>query len=187
LTEATSRNIKWQVQTYFNYDKTIRKNHRFGALLGFSAEHSEGSSLSQTGRNLASEEVLTLRSAREFLTPSQGASANALASIYERLSYSYRGRYSINATVRHDASSRFGKANQWGLFPSLGLAWRVSDEKFMDWSKGFLTDAKLRASYGQTGNESIGNYDSRLRYGFGNYYNGVQGVAFGSSLGNADL
>ncbi|HVG16758.1 MAG TPA: SusC/RagA family TonB-linked outer membrane protein [Chitinophagaceae bacterium] len=187
LTEGTSRNIKWQLQSYFNYDKTINKDHRIGALLGFSAEHAESNSLSQTGRNLASEEVLTLRSAREFLTPVQNAGANSLASVYERLSYSYKGKYSMNATVRHDASSRFGKANQWGLFPSIGLAWRLSDESFMNWSRSVLSDAKLRLSYGNTGNESVGNYDSRLRYGFGYYFNGVQGVAFGSTLGNADL
>ena len=93
----------------------------------------------------------------------------------------------MNATVRHDASSRFGKSNQWGTFPSIGVAWRLSDESFMDWSRNVLNDAKLRIRYGETGNESIGNYDSRLRYGFGNYYNGVQGVAFGNSLGNEDL
>ncbi|WP_165958239.1 SusC/RagA family TonB-linked outer membrane protein [Segetibacter sp. 3557_3] len=188
--EGFSRAVGWQVQTFLNYSKTFNQDHRLSALLGFSAERDQSNSSTIAGRNYVNEQVLTLNSAREIITTSTRTSggANTLASVFERLEYSYKGRYSVNGVIRHDGSSRFGKDKQWGLFPSAAFAWRFSDEKFMAFASSILSDAKLRISYGQTGNESIGNYEARQRYGFGSYYyNGVSGIAYGNTLGNEDL
>jgi TonB-linked SusC/RagA family outer membrane protein len=188
--EGFGRSVGWQAQSFLNYTKTINKDHRLTGLLGFSAERTQANSSTIAGRNYVNEQVLTLNSAREIITTSTrtSAGARALASVFERLEYSYKGKYSLNATVRHDGSSRFGKDKRWGHFPSAAVAWRFSDENFMNFAGGVLSDGKLRISYGQTGNESIGNYEARQRYGFGSYfYNGVSGIAFGSILGNEQL
>lgn len=83
---------------------------------------------------------------------------HTLMSLYARLNYNYDSRYLFTATVRRDGTSRFSKDNRWGTFPSLALAWRISEENFLKEST-ILSDLKLRASYGETGQqEGIGNY-----------------------------
>jgi TonB-linked SusC/RagA family outer membrane protein len=94
----------------------------------------------------------------------------------------------VNATIRRDGSSVFGATNRWGNFPSVSVGWRLSDEKFMDRFKGVLTDAKVRASWGTTGNQGIGDYDAAQQFVFGSYfYNGVSGVRTNSRMGNGSL
>jgi len=81
--------------------------------------------------------------------------ANKLSSFFGRLSYDYKGKYLVTATLRADGSSKFAKGNQWGYFPSAALAWRISDEKFLKSANRWLSDLKLRASYGESGNNRI--------------------------------
>jgi hypothetical protein len=69
------------------------------------------------------------------------------------LGYSFQGKYLFNSNFRADASSRFGKDNKWGYFPSASIGWRFSEEKFMDWSRKYLDDGKFRVSYGAIGND----------------------------------
>jgi len=188
--EAWSRSIGWQYQAFLNYNKTIARDHNIIGLVGFSAERTQRNNSLISGTDYVSERILTLNSAGTIV-PSKtytGASANSLASLFARLGYSYKGKYTFNGTFRRDGSSRFGKDNIWGNFYSGAVAWRFSDEKFMNWARNTLTDGKLRISYGETGNESIGNYDAIQRYGFGsNFYNGVSGIATGTAFGNPTL
>jgi TonB-linked SusC/RagA family outer membrane protein len=81
--------------------------------------------------------------------------ANKISSFFSRLNYDYKGRYLVSATFRADGSSKFAPGNQWGFFPSAALAWRLSDEKFMENTESWLSDLKLRASYGESGNNRI--------------------------------
>ena len=78
-----------------------------------------------------------------------------VSSFFGRLNYDYQGRYLLSATMRADGSSKFAPGHQWGYFPSVGLAWRISDENFMESTSGWLDDLKLRASYGHAGNNRI--------------------------------
>lgn len=78
-----------------------------------------------------------------------------LLSFFGRVNYDFKGRYLFSATFRADGSSRFSKGNQWGYFPSAAAAWRISDESFMDGLSSFLSDLKLRVSYGTAGNNNI--------------------------------
>jgi iron complex outermembrane receptor protein len=80
-----------------------------------------------------------------------------LISFFGRVNYNIRDRYLLNASLRRDGSSRFGEGNQWGTFPSIAAAWRISEESFMKGRLG-LSDLKLRASWARTGNQSFGNY-----------------------------
>ncbi|MDD4972543.1 MAG: TonB-dependent receptor [Paludibacter sp.] len=81
--------------------------------------------------------------------------ANKVSSFFGRLNYDYKGRYLASATFRADGSSKFAPGNQWGYFPSAALAWRISDEPFMLMTKQWLSDLKLRVSYGESGNNRI--------------------------------
>src|SRR5690606_2475542 len=90
--------------------------------------------------------------------PTVGGSANewALFSYFGRINYDYAGRYLLTATIRRDGSSRFGPANRFGTFPSASAAWRISEEEFFGEHRA-VNELKLRAGYGITGNQNIGN------------------------------
>ncbi|MDO6435248.1 TonB-dependent receptor [Flavitalea sp. BT771] len=187
--EGFSRTVNWQYQAFFNYNKTFGKDHAVTGLAGFSAENTQTNSATLADVNYVSEEILTLNSGT--LVPSgttTSATGNSLASLFGRASYSYKGKYILNALVRRDGSSRFGANNRWGNFVSGAVAWRFTDERFMNWSGNVLDDGKLRVSVGQTGNERIGNFDAQSKYDFGTYfYNAQSGVAPNSAVGNPNL
>jgi TonB-linked SusC/RagA family outer membrane protein len=143
-----------------------------------------------SGRNFVTESVTTLNAAGEYNLSDlySRASASALLGFYGRVGYDYKGKYLVNATVRRDGSSVFGRENRWGNFPSISAGWRFSDENFFERLKDVVTDAKLRASWGVTGNQEIGNYDAYQQFEFGSYfYNGVSGVRTSPRMGNSGL
>ena len=77
-----------------------------------------------------------------------------MISWFGRVNYDYAGKYLFEANIRADASSRFAKGHRWGYFPSFSAAWRISEEAFMEEAVGWLTDLKIRGSYGNLGNQS---------------------------------
>jgi TonB-linked SusC/RagA family outer membrane protein len=112
---------------------------------------------------------------------------NKLISYTGRVAYAYADKYLLTATARWDGSSRFGKNKKWGFFPSVGLAWRVSQEDFLKDNK-VITDLKLRASFGITGNQEIGNYKSLSQLTSANYNDGTNQLSgFAETIGNTDL
>lgn len=99
----------------------------------------------------------------------------SLASYLARVQYSYDGKYMLSAAIRADGSSRFGKNNRWGYFPSASVAWRFSGENFFrdNAALGWLDDGKIRLSYGETGNFNIGNYEHLSTMGIEEYILGT--------------
>lgn len=175
----------WQVQSYLNYNKTVAKDHKFTGVLGVAADRNFRKENEINGTNYLSETVLTLNSAQLLSLATANESANTSASVFGRIGYNYKGRYLFNSNLRYDGASRFGSDRRWGFFPSASIGWRFSDEKFMNWTDKFLEDAKLRVSYGATGNDRIGDYAAIQRYVFGqSFYNGVSGVVQNSQFGN---
>lgn len=98
-----------------------------------------------------------------------GYSESSLMSYAVRANYTYKGRYMLTGTIRWDGSSRFAKGNRWGSFPSAAIAWRVSEEPWMQSTSDWLSNLKFRLSYGVTGNNNVGNYATQL---------GMTGVAY---------
>jgi TonB-linked SusC/RagA family outer membrane protein len=184
LTDATNWNTYWMLQAFLNYDKKIGKDHQFNAVLGVSADNDFRRAFSLRGIQLASEAILTLNSPQAFGLPDNEEARRRSASAFGRLGYSYKGKYLINSNFRADGASAFGVDNRWGFFPSVSAGWRFSDESFMQWTSKVLTDGKIRVSYGVTGNDRIPAYDALSRYGLGNFYNGVGGIAPLSQFGN---
>ena len=82
----------------------------------------------------------------------------ALRGMFYRLNYAYKDKYLVEASGRYDGTSRFPKESRFGFFPSFSMGWRVSQESFMDGTKSWLDNLKIRASYGELGNQSVGNY-----------------------------
>lgn len=83
---------------------------------------------------------------------------NAYVSVFGRVNYNYKSKYYAQANFRYDGSGRFKKGNRWGFFPSVSAGWVLTQEKFMEGARNVLSFLKLRASYGQLGNDRIGNY-----------------------------
>lgn len=94
-----------------------------------------------------------------------------------RIQYDYKGRYLFTASMRRDGASRLADGHKWDWFPSAAIAWRISDEKFMESTKSWLTDLKLRATYGVTGNSGIGVYGTKSGITFANWSFGFQDTA----------
>jgi len=177
-------------QNYLNYDKKFGDDHSFNALLGVSAEKWIDKDIQIEGNTYVVESVLTTNSIqdKQLQDIRNLESRHTMMGMFGRLGYSYKGKYIFNSNVRRDGSSRFGKDNRWGWFPSASIGWRFTDEGFMGWTQKFLQDGKIRASYGITGNERVGNYDALERYTFGgNFYNGILGIVPSSMLGNSEL
>ena len=125
---------------------------------------------------------------KESITYSTDKYDNRLISFTLRGAYAYDDKYLLTVTGRYDGSSRFGENNKWGFFPSVGLGWRVSEEAFMR-NNRVVTNLKLRASYGQTGNQEIGNYKSLSQLDIDNHsYNNslLQGL-YEKSVANPNL
>lgn len=188
--ESLGRTTRLQANAILRYTKTFNKDHTVTAQIASSLDNSLTRTVSVAGTNFVTESVNTLNAVALFNpgnTNSLGTT-NGLLGFWTRVNYDYKKRYLFNAVLRRDASSRFGRENVWGNFPALSAAWRFSDEKFMGWSKKFLTDAKLRATWGKQGTENLGDFASRNLLVFGNYfYNGVSGVVTNPLLGNPNI
>lgn len=162
---TNSAYIGWNHEDVLTFNKKIKNTHNINALLGFGLRENTSSILQVEGAGMPSALEL-VNSYETILTANtyDKKSCNRMASFFGRFGYNYKGRYLANVNVRTDASSRFGRDNRWGTFPSVSLGWRISDEKFMKWSKSFITDMKIRASYGITGNQTAGDFASMRLY-----------------------
>ena len=156
--DETQIPMRLQGNAYLSYRQTFNSVHNVTALAGMNLEKNKLEEVNLEGTNFVTEAVQTLNAAGLFSLSDlySRASASALVGFYGRLGYDYKGKYLLNATMRRDASSVFGPENRWGNFPSVSVGWRFSDENFMGAFKRILTDGKIRASWGITGNQEIG-------------------------------
>lgn len=187
--DETQIPIRLQGNLYFSYKQSFG-DHNATALAGMNLEKNKLEEINIEGSNFVTESVTTLNAAGLFDLSNlyTRAGASALVGFYGRLGYDYKGRYLVNAVLRRDGSSVFGPENRWGNFPSVSVGWRFSDEAFANSLLGVLTDGKIRASWGITGNQEIGNYDAYQQFEFGSYYyDGISGVRTSPRIGNAAL
>lgn len=140
-----AKNESQLLDIYFNYLETLDK-HRIDLTVGYGWQHFKRSG-STFNRNF--EETL-------IFTDTKFKNENFLVSFFGRLNYTFNEKYLLTATLRQDGSSRFSEDNRWGLFPSAAIGWKLKEEKFLE-GVGFLSDLKLRAGYGITGQQDITN------------------------------
>jgi len=172
-----------QLETYFTYDMEFKGDHKLNLLAGYSyldhiyegfgAQRRSFDSDSFLYNNLGAGQDVRATDVSSF----KGQST--LISFYGRANYSYLNKYLVTASIRRDGSSRFGENNKWGVFPSASVAWKVSEESFMQSTSGWLDNLKLRIGYGITGNQDgIGEYKSLSLIGAGGapYYDAETGT-----------
>lgn len=176
--DETSRYLNWITETTLNYNKVFKK-HNISGLIGYTTQKQSNGSNFVRSRNFPNNLVYTLNAASNIIFQGNSNESEwALISYLSRVNYNYNSKYYITASMRSDGSSRFGKDKKYGYFPSAAIAWRISNEDFMK-GVGFINDLKLRTSYGETGNNNIGNYAQYANIGYESYPFG--GVAVGGS------
>jgi TonB-linked SusC/RagA family outer membrane protein len=175
-TDLLSENI-------LNYSKTIDE-HDFGGLVGFTAQKTSNKFNRIVGTGFPDEDRLSFNMASEFLKNTSSTDgitsfyySDALMSVLGRVNYAYMGKYLVSASMRADGSSKFAEGHKWGYFPSGSVGWRISEEAFMSDAET-ITNLKVRASYGVTGNNSIPQYS---------YMNTVGTIDYVTGIGNGNL
>lgn len=186
-----NRGYTWQIENVLTYDKTFGV-HSFAVVLGQSAKKYTGRGLKGDAMDMI--EYIGDKANLDFTTGLQSAGKRnatggafdptTLASYFGRLSYNYDERYMLQVTVRRDGSSNFGPNNKWATFPSVSLGWNITNEKWMDQRPSWLTNTKLRLSWGKNGNENIGAFRYMANVAIGNNYvfgtPGYQSIVMGS-------
>ncbi|MCE7055008.1 TonB-dependent receptor [Algoriphagus sp. AGSA1] len=173
----STNNITWSNENILTYQKQIDGKHNVGGLAGFSYQDWNYERTGLDGMFFPSDDIRTLNGAGTI--SNQGvniATSHSLLSYFGRVSYDYDRKYLFEANVRADGSSRFGRDNRFGFFPSASVGWRFSDERFLSGAE-VLDDGKLRFSAGQTGNEAIGDYTSQGEFMVGTNYLDYSGAA----------
>ncbi|RHJ51632.1 TonB-dependent receptor [Bacteroides sp. AM10-21B] len=183
--------LNWVWENTLSYVKTFKQDHHLSAVAGWSAQKESANTSLIAGNGYPNDLVHTINAASAITNWSATAYEWSLLSALARAQYSYKGKYMLSAAIRADGSSRFGKNNRWGTFPSVSAGWYVSEEDFMK-SLHWLSSLKLRASYGVSGNFNIGNYDyyatlSEDNYAYGKNDGTLANGLYPSTAGNPDL
>ena len=186
--QESDRGTVWQIENVLTYDKTIG-DHTFNIVLGQSA-------MKNTGWTLGASRNYLIDVNKPYINFASGLAENGdrdgwggpsnphtLSSMFARLSYNYAERYMLQATVRRDGSSRFGSNNKYATFPSFSLGWNVTNEPYLQKIRpSWLSNMKVRFSWGKNGNENIDDFryivltTTGNNYIFGNSENVVNGV-----------
>ncbi|TWF42729.1 TonB-linked SusC/RagA family outer membrane protein [Chitinophaga polysaccharea] len=179
--------LNWLNENTLTYQYNTSNGHAFTGLLGYTVQSQKENYAGFNGANYPDDDIKTLNAAAT-ITGGTDKTEWALLSYLARVNYAYKDKYLVTATVRADGSSRFGANNRWGTFPSVALGWRLSQEEFMKSSR-LISDLKVRASYGFTGNFNIGNYSYMSNIGTSDYVLGgaLAGGRVMNSLGNPNL
>jgi len=183
--DEMKKNFNYEIQSYLNYNQTFAKYHHFSATLGVDAQKRSSDVFHLEYSNTTSEEITAALPA--YLTvanTSTGGSGSTQQSFFARANYDYKSKYILQGVLRNDGSSKFGPDDQRGFFYSGSAAWRFSAEKFMDFSKNYLDDAKLRIGYGRVGNDQITNYAYLTKVNFLGSYNSVGAASYDPVFGN---
>ena len=181
-----NKGVNWQVENTLTYDKQFGR-HTIGVVLGQSAMKNksdyvgaerwniinlEKPYMSYTNANVVYEVdadgKLIGRPVAEFNGWGGPNVEHRLSSLFGRVSYNYDEKYMLQATVRRDGSSRFGSNNKYGTFPSVSVGWNVMNEQFMESTRDWLTNLKVRASWGKNGNDNIGDFNYTVSNDMGN-------------------
>lgn len=159
LDENRETNYSLTTQFLANYSKTF-KGHEITGLAGYENYYYKGESMGASRDQYLFDTYPYLNQGPLNLRDNFGSAfETAYRSFFGRLTYSYEGKYLLQANVRRDGSSRFNSSYRWGVFPSISAGWVISEEKFLQ-KQNFISFLKIRASWGALGNERIGNYPS---------------------------
>jgi hypothetical protein len=182
LTDSWSQGKSLTLRTLVDYDKKIN-DHAFHLLGGLERLSNDAKNIGAYRDGFPNNEIYVIDAGATVHGRQNGsASKNTLASYFGRLSYNFRETYLFEANVRYDGSSRFPANKRWGTFPSFSAGWRISQEPFFQNALPWINELKIRGSWGELGNQSIGNYPYQnllalgLNYPFGNQLSAGAGI-----------
>ncbi len=174
-TSALNRNATLINEQLISYDKVWENVHQFNLTVGNTLQKETFETTSVTGIGYPTDQF-TLVASSASQTGTSRKSQAGLVSFFGRASYGYNRKYMVDASIRADASSRFGKDNRWGYFPSAGVAWRASEEDFIK-QLDLFSELKFNASYGLTGNQNgIPDFAALGLWNGGNNYLSTSGI-----------
>ena len=187
VTHSTQKEIRLNGEALLRYNRTFAGKHDLGALLGFSINTFKYTTYSNSKKGRPDWNITEFSAYTSDYGSDSSTSEWGLMSYFGRVNYAYAGKYLAEANLRADGSSRFAPEKRWGFFPSFSLGWRISEEDWMSGSRKWLSNLKLRASWGVTGNNNSGNYAWQNTYNAVNVVsagtptNGLVVTAFGNS------
>ena len=177
---TNTRGFKYTWTNTLNYSLTLKEKHNFSFLLGQEVQHTQTTTNYQASRYFPQSTSpryafnnMGLGSA--YASTSSVTTPNRIASYFGQINYNYKHKYLLSGTMRADGSTRFAPGNQWGYFPSISGAWVISEESW--WNKDVVDQLKIRAAFGLSGNNNIG--DDRWRYQYN--INAQGGPSWGES------
>ena len=190
LSQTVNTYQRHSANFFGNYEHTWADAHHFSATAGMNMEYWRSKNLTGSGQNLLSETLLDLdlvgpdAQGATIMEVSGGQNQYAIMGFFGRLNYDFKGRYLLELSGRYDGTSRFQRGHRWGFFPSASVGWRISEEPFFQPLRGAIDNLKLRASYGNLGNQVV-----RTSSGAQNYFaylrtisiNDFAGYSFGES------
>jgi TonB-linked SusC/RagA family outer membrane protein len=179
-----NRGVTWLSENVLSYALRTDKIH-FNGILGYSMQESQAFNFNARASGGPSDIIETMNASVLRETAYSYKTGWGLTSMFSRLNMTYAGKYIASVSMRRDGSSRFGSNNRYAYFPAASVAWRVNEENFLRDVKE-VSELKIRASYGRTGNQNIGNYVAQGTYATGANYNGQSGVRIGG-IPSADL
>ncbi|MFV0505591.1 MAG: SusC/RagA family TonB-linked outer membrane protein, partial [Bacteroidales bacterium] len=176
----TYANESYTLENLLNYETTVGENHDISVLAGYNENYFFGYDHNSTKKGLIDQSISTPGSATEMISINGGAVDYAMRSWFGRVNYGFKQKYLLEANFRYDGSSRFHEDNRWGVFPSFSAAWRLSEESFMQDLRPFFQNLKLRASWGQLGNNVTQRGSNVENYAYQAVYGDV-GYSFGGA------
>ena len=177
--EGRTQSASYLIENLLTFDHAFGK-HKVTALIGYTFQNDQARYLEGSGKALP-ERIYEVGATTSERGMSQNSSQSALTSLLSRLFYSYDNRYLLTLTYRRDGSSKFAPGNRYGNFPSFSLGWNLAEERFMEPTRGWLDQFKLRGGFGILGNQEIANYSYSSTVSTNiNYPDGNGGIYSGS-------
>lgn len=186
VTNSLSHNYLTENTLNYNLE---RNKWSLDLMTGFTYQKDRYETSSLQKSDFPDDDIRTLNAATKIDSGTSSATEWSLISYLARANFSMLDRYFLSTSIRRDGSSRFGKNSKWGVFPSISAGWLISEEQFMEEYADIFSTLKLRASYGEVGNNNIGNYSSIGLLGASNYVfdNNKEGGYAPSSFSNPEL
>jgi len=157
IMQKEDNSFYWLWKNYATYNQNFGK-HGINFMAGTEASKSSWEGTQLIKNQLTSNDIHVIGPDGKFVSNNGWKDAASTVSVFGRANYNFADRYLLTATLRADASSKFGANNRWGYFPSFAGAWRISSEKFMENTQNWLSNLKLRLGYGEVGNSSVDTY-----------------------------
>ena len=188
VTEERNENTNYVFDQTFTYQNTFGKAHSFTGLVGLSLQQFTFENLNVVATGQTNPQLNQISNQPIISGANTSYNQNRLSSFFSRINYGFRDRYLLTATVRFDGSSRFGPDNRYGVFPSASLAWRLSEEPFMQ-NVALVDDLKIRGSFGLVGNQNIRDFGylslaNTSAYAYGD---ATVSAVIPASIGNTNL